>query len=251
MRIDYPRQEQLPQLQRLWKEAFRDTDATVDAFFHTAFAPDRCRCVTVDGRVAAALYWFDCRCYGKPIAYLYAVATERSFRRKGVCRKLMEDTRRLLTELGYWGILLVPGDKGLVRMYEGMGYQHCCGIGEFSCRQSGSSLPLRSVSGAEYARLRREKLPMGGVIQERENLSFLETQAELYAGDGFLVAVAKATNSFLALELLGDREAAGDILTTLGKKEGVFRTPGNDRYFTLYLSLQNLPMPEYFGLAFD
>ena len=60
MTIDSPKIDQLPQLRALWKEAFGDTDAYLDSFFTLGFSPERCRCVTEDGQVSAALYWFDC-----------------------------------------------------------------------------------------------------------------------------------------------------------------------------------------------
>ena len=101
MTIDAPRQEQIGQLRLLWKEAFGDTDAFLDSFFAIAFACDRCRCVTEDSRVTAALYWFDCSCGGKKMAYLYAVATAKDRRGSGLCRALLEDTHAHLKKKGY------------------------------------------------------------------------------------------------------------------------------------------------------
>ena len=86
MTIDAPNVEQTAWLRRLWKEAFGDSDAFLDRFFTIAYSPDRCRCVTADGRVTAALYWFDCDCQGEKLAYLYAVATAQDCRGRGLCR---------------------------------------------------------------------------------------------------------------------------------------------------------------------
>ena len=77
MTIDAPRQSQIPELRRLWQEAFGDTEEFLDAFGRTAFHAGRCRVAVTDGIVAAALYWFDCLHMGKPVAYLYAVALRR------------------------------------------------------------------------------------------------------------------------------------------------------------------------------
>ena len=86
MNIDYPNQSQTNELRALWQEAFGDDDAFLEHFFTYGFAPDRCRCVTVDGKLAAALYWFDCSFQGKPLAYLYGVATFKAHRGKGFCK---------------------------------------------------------------------------------------------------------------------------------------------------------------------
>lgn len=242
MKIDYPLEMQIPGLRSLWKEAFGDSDAFLDIFWDTAFSADRCRCITVDGQVAAALYWFDCRLDDRPIAYVYAVATAKTFRGQGLCRKLMDDTRLLLADLGYSGIILVP-EMHLIGMYEGMGYKVCSYVREFTCRASSNPVVLQEISAAEYADLRRQYLPKGGVVQENENLQFLSGISKLYTGDGFLYAEEA--------ELLGNAGAAPGILAALGKTSGTFRCPGNEIPFAMYLPLDNQRAPAYFGLAFD
>lgn len=94
MNIDVPQINQIPALRALWKEAFGDTDDFLDAFFSTAFRPNHCRLVTVDGHAAAVLYWFDCLHMDKPIAYIYAVATAKAYRGQGLCHKLMENAHQ-------------------------------------------------------------------------------------------------------------------------------------------------------------
>lgn len=243
MRIDYPEENRIPQLRQLWKEAFGDDDAFLDKFFSTAFAADRCRCGIVDDKLAAALYWFDCKLDDRPIAYLYAVATAKAFRKQGLCRKLMENSRQLLASLGYAGILLVPGEPELFSMYGAMGYETCCHVREFTCRRSDDPVALQSIDAEEYALLRRQYLPAGGVVQENENLQFLRTICKLYAGDGFVYAEGA--------ELLGKTDAAPGILATLGKEKGSFRCPGEEKPFAMHLPLAEGAAPSYFGLAFD
>ena len=134
MRIDYPLPDQLPELRNLWKEAFGDSDAYLDLFFETGYSPTRCRCVTEEGQVAAVLYWLDVFCDGQKMAYIYAVATGKAYRGRGLCRMLMEDTHNVLCGRGYYGAMLSPGDAGLARMYGTMGYSHCANIGQIRCQ---------------------------------------------------------------------------------------------------------------------
>ena len=242
MKIDYPLENQIDGLRTLWKEAFGDTDAFLDIFWDTAFSADRCRCITVNDQVAAALYWFDCRLDERPIAYIYAVATAKAYRGLGFCRKLMDSTRDLLAELGYSGIVLVP-EMHLIGMYESMGYTVCTRVGEFTCHAGENPVALQEINPEEYARLRRQYLPAGGVVQENENLQFLSKIARLYTGDGFLYA----ENA----ELLGNTDAAAGILAALGKENGQFRCPDGDIPFGMYLPLDGKSAPAYFGLAFD
>ncbi len=251
MRIDFPSPAQIPGLKALWKEAFFDPDDFIDLFFDTAFAPNRCRCATENGTVIAAHYWFDCVCYGKPIAYLYAVATANAYRHRGICTAMMADAHERLRAEGYSGALLVPGTDALGEFYGRMGYRYATTILEFSCDAALPPVSLRPVDAAEYGRLRRKYLPRGGVLQEGAALSFLENQAHLYAGSDLLLAARLDKGSLFALELLGNAHAAPQILSALGVRHGQFRTPGAGRNFAMYLPLDSAPAPEYFGFAFD
>lgn len=251
MRIDYPAEGQLPQLRRLWQEAFGDDDDFLDLFFDDIYASDRCRCVTIEDSVAAALYWLDCRCYGRPIAYLYAVATGKKHRGRGLCRALMADTHRILKDLGYAGCVLVPGELPLFEMYGSMGYAPCGTIREFSREAGVERAALRALTPEEYAAARREYLAPGAVIQEGQNLTFLAKLAKFYAGEDFLLCAADRGEELFGMELLGNADAAPGILAALGKERGAFRTPGSDREFAMYHPLSDAPAPNYLGFAFD
>lgn len=251
MKSEHPTLSLIPALRGLWKEAFGDTDAFLDDFFRTGFSADRCLCITQNGRVAAALYWFDCRYGSHKLAYLYGVATAKAFRRQGFCRTLMEDTHALLEAEGYSGVLLVPGTSSLAAVYTPMGYRYCTQIREFFCTAAPEPVSLRPVDTAEYARLRRELLPEDSALQEGPSLEFLHTQARLYAGAHLLLAARREGDTLFVPELLGDPETAPGILCALGCARGRFRTPGVGRPFAMFRPLQQMDAPAYLGFAFD
>ena len=253
MIIDTPKLSDLPALRVLWQDSFGDSDEFLDLFFSTAFDTERSRCITVDGTIVAALYWFDCSYEDKRIAYIYAVATAKAYRGRGLCSALMEDTHRHAASLGYESVILVPGSSELFRFYKKLGYTTCCYVSEFNCAASEAKTELRQLNANEYAKLRRVFLPKNGVVQENENIKFLQTQATFYAGDGFLLAARCEKDTLYGVELLGDTEAAPFIVRTLGCTEGRFRTPGTDKPFAMYhaLSEGTSSPPTYFGWAFD
>jgi len=109
MIIDLPSASDIPALRALWKEAFGDSDEFLDSFMSTAFSPCRAMCAKDGEKISAMLYWFDCECRGERVAYLYAVATAKGYRNRGICSALMERTHGHLSEKGYTGVLLVPG----------------------------------------------------------------------------------------------------------------------------------------------
>lgn len=251
MIIKMPDEAHIPQLRRLWQEAFGDSDAFLDGFFTTAFAPERCRCAMENGQVAAALYWFSCQCGEQPLAYIYAVATAKNFRGQGLCRKLMADTHTHLKELGYTGALLVPGDSKLRSMYRAMGYEDMTGMQKFSCRTH-QPIALERIDAGQYAALRRELLPKGAVLQEGENLRFLETMAQFYRGKDLLLCAVKEEERLTVLELLGDPKSAPGIVAALGCATGVFSAPGNEEPFAMGVALTSeFRKPGYFAFAFN
>jgi GNAT superfamily N-acetyltransferase len=235
---------------RLWKEAFGDSDAFLDLFSTTVYAPERSRTITVDGNLAAALYWLDCNYNGKKIAYIYAVATAKAYRGQGLCHRLMADTHGHLKEHGYAGAILVPGSKALFDLYAGMGYKVCAYINKMSCRAQGV-VECREIDTDEYAMLRRQCLPQGGVVQEGANLDFLEKQARFFTGPGYLLAAQIDGDTLNGLELLGDSTAAPAIVATLDCRNGRFRMPGTEQPFAMYFPLRDEAAPSYFGFAFD
>lgn len=251
MTIEFPKTKDVPALRSLWREAFGDSEEFLDAFTATAMDASRCFTAKADGQLAGMLYWFACTCRGRKVAYLYAVATAKAFQGQGICHKLMDHTHRYLAGLGYAGTLLVPGEESLFGFYEKMGYRSFCSMRDFPCTAHGEPPLLRPIDGTEYGRLRRALLPEGAVVQEQENLDFLATQSEFYAGTNLLLAARKEDGKLLTLELLGDSSSAPAILTALGCGEGTFRVFGEGLPFAMYRPLTDDPAPTYFAFAFD
>lgn len=250
MQIDFSSHRQIPQLRALWKEAFGDTDAFLDHFFTTGYAPQRCRCVMDGGDLAAALYWFDCSAEARKYAYLYAVATAGAYRHRGLCRQLMEDTHRLLKASGYQGAVLVPASPALTAMYAKLGYLPLSGMDSLSATAGGESIHIKQIDADRYAAVRKTYLGSNGIMQEGAGLAFLSGLAEFYEGEDFLLAASQEETAVQGAELLGNHTRLPEILKALGATSGSFRVPGTTP-FSMFYPLSDAPKPEYFGLAFD
>ena len=253
MIIKSPDNSQIPELKNLWKESFGDSEEFIDSFFTTAYSSNRCRCVTIDGEIASVLYWFDCLCDEKRIAYIYAVATLKAYRGRGLCHKLMDNVHKELNELGYSGVVLVPGEESLFRFYGNIGYETCCYIDEFSCPgKEKEKVDVRKIDKKTFASLRKKYLPKFSVIQENENLEFLETQAEFYSGNGFLLTAVSEDDTLIGIEFLGDKSLCESIIYSLGFRNGTFRTNGSTKPFAMFYPIkEDVSPPTYFGFAFD
>lgn len=243
----HPPKNHLPALKSLWKDAFSDSDEEIDAFFTTAFSPERCLCILSEEEVAAAAYWFDCSYENGKLAYLYAVATAKRYRGQGLCHHLLGQIHDLLADKDYAGTVLVPAE-GLAGLYQSMDYRFFCRMKKHSCiaEQPTSLLPLTKN---EYAALRRRYLPSGGVIQEGENLDYLETMASFFAGDGTVLAVS-AKEPVVVLELLGDPAKSIGVHSAADDAKAGFFCPEKAE-FAMFRPLKKVPAPMYFGFAFD
>lgn len=242
----------IAKLRRLWQEAFGDTDAFLDSFFATGYAPERCHYICENSMLGSALYWFDCELNGEKLAYLYAVATDKKYQGRGFARRLLEETHKILKDQGYAGAILVPGAKDLFAMYEKFGYRTVSTVSKFTAQQGSTPVVIKEINAAEFAQLRRQYLPTGGVLQEDAILDYLQTYCRFYKGKDFLLSAAKEGDCLIAQELLGNANAAPGILRALDMPQGAFRTPGNHRNFAMFLPLtENCPTPGYFGLALD
>ena len=162
----------------------------------------------------------------------------------------MADTHAHLKELGYAGALLVPGDPGLRNMYRDMGYEDMTGVQRFSC-EAGAPVSLEPICAEQYMALRREFLPEDAVLQEGENLRFLERLAQFYQGEDFLLCAVKEDDRLTVPELLGNIKAAPGIVAALGCGEGIFTVPGEEPFAMGMEFTSDFRKPRYFAFAFD
>ena len=251
MEIKHPKKADIPMLRDLWQDAFGDSEQFLDMFFDTAFNSNRALCITDNNSLCAALYWFDCTHQGQRIAYIYAVATAKAHRGKGLCRTLTDHTQNILTQQGYAGAILVPAQAGLFDMYKKLGYKICSYIDEFEVIAQDGTVSFKELNKEEYASLRKKLLPHGAVIQEKESLDFLCTYTKFYAGDDFVFTAYMEHNVLIVRELLGSSDKAAKITNTLGCPKGIFRTIGGTKPFAMYCQFKSFSAPSYFGLAFD
>ncbi len=249
MKLEHPKQADIPRLKNLWQEAFGDTADFIDCFFSAAYDQSRCMCVSEAGQILAAAHWLDCHGPEGKLAYIYGVATAKSARGRGLCHGLMEKIHEKLLQLGYAGAVLVPGEASLAELYGAMGYAFFSGKREFeACR--GKPTALRQIPADVFFALRKSFLPADAVLQEGENIRFLQAQASFAAGEDFLLAYTAAEGVLWGMELLGNGQRAPGILGTLGFEKGRFRTPGEEK-FAMYKPLLSDTPPGWFGLAFD
>lgn len=252
MTIKSPDFDQIPALRNLWKQAFGDSDAFLDAFFRLGFSTDRSRCLMLDGQLAAMLYWFDAQWDGRKLAYLYAIATDQALQNRGLCHRLMDNTHTFLKELGYAGCVLVPASQSLFRFYGSLGYLPFGPVDCFTCTPSQSPVQLQQISWETYAQLRSHYLPADSILQDAQTLRFLASYVTFYVAESCLFCGSMDKDHFIAQEFLGDPAHAAGIVCALQAQSGHFRTPGAGAPLAMFYPFSpDLKSPGYLGLVLD
>lgn len=236
-----PRPHEESALRALFTEAFGD-EAFTGLFFRTGFSP--ARCIAAFGEdLLAALHWFDCSLDGRKAAYIYGIAAFQKCRNQGIGSKLIRFAIEYLQVQGYQVIALVPAEESLFPYYERFGFRAVSTISERQITAA-APLPVRMLTPAEYAALRRAYLPAHSLLQEGEILDLLGGYSSFHATDRALAAVSGS----MVWELLGDESDAPGLLAALGLPSAAVRTPGTDRPFAMAIGAEE---PIYLGLALD
>ena len=161
----------LPAILALWGEAFGDSEASVRFFFET-FPDCRTYVTEEDGVIAAMVHALPQTLSPDiPAAYVYAVATLKSHRGKGLCRDLMAFAEQDLRQKGFSCCVLTPGELSLFRFYENLGYKAV-----FTRNRTAFS-GGEPISAAEYAALREQLLTAPHMMYD---LRTLEYAAKVY-----------------------------------------------------------------------
>ncbi len=266
------RPEEVPQLKALWKQAFGDDDALIDAFFQTLYRPEQVFVCREAGRVAAMACWLpETVCWqrrGWPAAYLYAVATDEAARGRGHCGRLLAYAAGYLAARGVRALLLVPGSASLRQFYARHGYRDFSTVRRETLRAVPVTGSAETVPPPVYGALRERLLEDGAYVScPVPVLAFQEAAARLYGGgllrlekdglEGCACVARDGQGRAILYELLwpGDLAEGGSLAAGMvDGEELLVRTPGGSEPFAMARWLggapEGLPAP-YLGIALD
>jgi len=173
-----------PGIAALWQEAFGDSPEAVNAFF-VHFPDCRSYVAADDGEIVSMVHALPRTLSPNiPTAYLYAVATAKTHRGQGLCRRLMAFAEAELEKIGIQTTVLTPGEPSLFRFYENLGYRTAF----FRTRTPFAG--GEPISLPEYAKLREELLQLPHMVctahflqyaQRIYNLTFYKTPTGIAA----------------------------------------------------------------------
>ena len=247
----YPKAADPTALIALWMEAFGEEKEEVLPFFRDIYP--LCQAWTcMEGETLCAMAYAlpHTLVTGKthlPAAYLYAVATKKEYRGRGLASRLLGEMEAALKEAGIAGLLLVPANAELFAFYGKLGMQ------PFSYRgwQTVTAKPgtVRAVPAAEYAEKREAYLEA-----RPHNLPPVQVLERygLYAWETGICAVEKTPQGARFREILGDPAGAGAVLAHLGEAEGRAHLPAGDTAYAVAKPLcKQFPREGYFAFAME
>ncbi len=159
----------IPGFLPIWREAFGDSDASIEAFF--AHFPG---CISYaaeeDGKIVSMVHALPQLLSPDTLAaYIYAVATDSAYRGRGLCAGLMAFAEEDLRRRGVQCTVLRPGEPSLFGFYEKMGY-----AADFT--RNRSAFPGGTpISREDYAALRESLISVPHLIYDDRLLSYAET----------------------------------------------------------------------------
>ena len=125
--IRLSRKEDVADIVALWQEAFGDSEEDVFFFLNSNYIPENTVVFDDNGRIVSVFFLLsgDMRINGVdyPSYYLYAAATLKSYRGKGIMGQMLEFAKNLASGRGVEFICLRPADKSLFDYYAKHGYK--------------------------------------------------------------------------------------------------------------------------------
>ena len=267
----FSRPEDVPALKALWKQAFGDEDALIDAFFRRLYVPEQVLVCREEGRVAAMACWLRetvcCGSRGWPAAYLYAVATDPAHRGRGLCSELLSFAAGCLESRGVRVLLLVPGSPSLRQFYAARGFRDYTTVHTAEVEVSPVSGIVEPVTAPVYLELREQFLSGQSYVScPVPVLEFQAAAAALYGGgllrlekdgrEGCACVARDGGGRAVIYELLwpgNGLEGASLAAGVTGAARAFVRKPGGQTAFAMARWLGEVPNvpPPYLGLALD
>lgn len=274
--------EDVPALKSLWQEAFGDSKEYLDFYFSTRFSPGE---TLVLGQPVNAMLtllpagWESGGGENMPVRYVYAVATRRSARSRGLSTLLMRAADSWMKRSGIEAAFLVPAEESLFAFYARQGYQRgtlaldtlrlprsggsggnvvveSCSLEDF-CRLRGaffSGIPHISWDSGALGYAYREILDTGGkILKVSSSFECGYVVCSQYSKGS---ACPQAVLKECALSRRGLYEAADALYEEIGAQSIAARIPGGSRDYGMakaYTPRARRLLLEgaYLGLALD
>ncbi len=184
--ITFAKDRHIKDIVCVWNEAFGDREEEVLRYLDTLL-----KYVLVyeeSGRVCGMLTLLPVRMGEKTGRYVYAVATLKECRGKGISTMLLDFAKKFIKEKGEDFLILVPQEGSLVEFYAQRGFETVCNVIHKEISVSNiqkQDFLAEKISPEEYWNLRKKVLVHKKIVEwEADMLSFAK---EMYGGEFYRI----------------------------------------------------------------
>ncbi len=222
--ISFATQKNREDIIRLWKEAFGDSTEAIECFLDN-ICKDRVAVFTENNKAVGMASVLPVSCNGKTGRYIYAVATDKAYRGRGICKKLMAYIEGYAKEQRDSFLILVPASSSLFDFYKKMGYNQ-----EVFAPILKAEDTDKVISHKEYYKLRKS------LLKGYDFISWGEAELE------FILSHGKAVKTPTGIAYFENGKAIEVINDVMDKAEA--------KPFALIKYIDNIKFKKlYFGLA--
>lgn len=166
----------------IWNEAFDDPCEAVMKYLEKILK--YCIVFEENGRAVGMLFLLPVKCGEDRGRYVYAVATEKSARRRGISTALIDYAKKFIEENGEKFLVLVPQEEDLVNFYAKRGFSELSRMttaeADGLCAAE-EAVFVRKLTAEEYFKTRRAYLHKAELIEWDADM--LEFAKDMYGGE--------------------------------------------------------------------
>ena len=248
--IRFAKEKDREDIIRLWHSVFGDDKTSINNYLDKYL--DCVLLYITDDKIIGMLSLLPLQYKGVAGKYVYAVATEPSFRGRGVATELIQYC------YGENFLLLVPAEKSLFNYYERLGFKAICSFERkeyFSTELILSDDMPEKITAQELYKLRKSSFNQFDFFEWSEKE--LQTVSDMYNGhiykgkDFFAVCDVRETEVFVKELYAKDNFKAVCALNSILKKEKYVILFKNDNGHPFAMIKGMIPLEPYFNLAMD
>jgi len=265
----------IPELKKIWKVCFGDSDKAIDSFFQGAYNENTTLILLHRDKVASMLSMLPTE-LNSPVGkargfYVYAVATLPEYQGRGYMRMLERECCNFAKENGRQFCLLVPATPTLFSMYGKLGYSLFSSISTVKLTPKGhKQTKIENCDFEIFYNLRTDHLKRFSQSVRFEEFyekyaynEYIKSGGKiLFINEGYLCAYKKDKHLVITESSL-DRVQVEYILTSLlcyfGCEKATMRVSGKDGFSMikwldsdlLFSKFQSETSRNYFGFALE
>lgn len=148
--IRYGGAEYIDGIKNLWAEAFGDSVDQIEKYLRNMYCEKDILLYVEDDEVCAMASMLGVSSKNIKGRYIYAVATAKKYRGRGICKKLMSRIEEEIKARGEEFSILVPAEKSLFEFYKKLGYSQTV----FKPKETKYKLSDGECSAREYFSIR-------------------------------------------------------------------------------------------------